>query len=75
MADVWLSVFCCELFVVEPGSKEEAEAKRKSMILVPPEDVERVRDMTLCGRRRWGLARAEKRENDNDRLGREDAGG
>lgn len=54
---VWLSLFCCEMYVVEDGSEVEAQAIRKGLILVPPEDVETVNNLTLHGRRRWGIAR------------------
>ena len=45
------------MYVVEVGSPTEAEAIRKGLIIVPPEDVETVNNMTLHGRRRWGVAR------------------
>jgi hypothetical protein len=45
------------MYVVEEGSAQEAEAIRKGLIIVPPEDVETVNNMTLHGRRRWGVAR------------------
>jgi len=54
---IWLSVFCCEMFVVEPGSDKDDEARRKGMILVAEEDVETVRQMSMFGRRQWGLDR------------------
>ena len=54
---VWLSVFCCELFVVTPGSDKDDEARRKGMILVPEADVETVNEMSKFGRRQWGLGR------------------
>jgi hypothetical protein len=55
---IWLSVFCCELFVVVLGSPAEREAIRKGLIVVPDDDVETVRAMTLHGRRRWFLSHA-----------------
>lgn len=58
MTRVWLSLFCCEMYVVEEGSELEAKAIRKGFLLVPPEDVDTVNNMTLHGRRRWGIARA-----------------
>ena len=54
---VWLSLFCCEMYLVEEGSPEEAQAIRKGLLIVPPEDVDTVNNMTLHGRRRWGVAR------------------
>jgi hypothetical protein len=53
---VWLSLFCCDLFLVEPDSDTEKEAIRKGLILVPADKVDEVNDMTKHGRRRWGQA-------------------
>jgi hypothetical protein len=58
MTRVWLSLFCCEMYVVEVGSDLEAQAIRKGLLIVPPEDVDTVNNMTLHGRRRWGIARS-----------------
>lgn len=53
---VWLSVFCCQMYEIEPGSPHEAEAIRKGLMVVPTEQVSVVRAMTLHGRRRWFLS-------------------
>lgn len=57
---VWLSVFCCQLFDIPPSDiVHTEEAVRKGLIIVPPEHVSVVRNMTLHGRRRWFLAKTD----------------
>ena len=52
--DIYLSVFCCKMFMcTTPNEKQQAISK--GLILVPPDKVDEVNDMSLFGRRMWGL--------------------
>lgn len=54
---IFLSIFCCKLFIVMPGTPAHREAIAKGLIEVPPDEVDEVNDMSTFGRRRWGMAR------------------